>query len=98
MVVELAQRSSRKAPVPIVQKSQHPKSSQLQTISRLSLKENYESILTHESLMRWVEVLKKAPAFAFDTETDSLNNIDARLIGLSFAVEPRQGRLYSIAS
>src|SRR5699024_11571607 len=50
--------------------------------------ENYESILTHESLMRWVEVLKKAPAFAFDTETDSLNNIDARLIGLSFAVEP----------
>ncbi|MGC6728143.1 hypothetical protein, partial [Escherichia coli] len=49
---------------------------------------NYESILTHESLRRWVEVLKKAPAFAFDTETDSLNNIDARLIGLSFAVEP----------
>ena len=37
--------------------------------------------------MRWVEVLKKAPAFAFDTETDSFN-IDARLIGLSFAVEP----------
>lgn len=84
----LAQRSSRKAPVPysaeVATPKEQPPADNFPVISQ----ENYESILTHESLMRWVEVLKKAPAFAFDTETDSLNNIDARLIGLSFAVEP----------
>ncbi len=31
---------------------------------------------------------KKRPVFAFDTETDSLDNISANLVGLSFAIEP----------
>ncbi|XNM77115.1 hypothetical protein ACLK19_26035 [Escherichia coli] len=30
--------------------------------------------------------LEKAPVFAFDTETDSLDNISANLVGLSFAI------------
>ncbi|MCT0082209.1 DNA polymerase I [Proteus mirabilis] len=84
----LAQRSSRKAPVPYSAEVATPKEQPAVDNFPVISQENYESILTHESLMRWVEVLKKAPAFAFDTETDSLNNIDARLIGLSFAVEP----------
>ena len=84
----LAQRSSRKAPVPYSSEVATPKEQPSADNFPVISQENYESILTHESLMRWVEVLKKAPAFAFDTETDSLNNIDARLIGLSFAVEP----------
>ncbi len=84
----LAQRSSRKAPVPYSAEVAAPKEQPAADNFPVISQENYESILTHESLMRWVEVLKKAPAFAFDTETDSLNNIDARLIGLSFAVEP----------
>ena len=84
----LAQRSSRKAPVPYSAEVATPKEQPAADNFPVISQENYESILTHESLMRWVEVLKKAPAFAFDTETDSLNNIDARLIGLSFAVEP----------
>ena len=83
----LAQRSNRKAAVPytadITDATEKPVSTDFPVITQ----ENYEAILTQESLMRWVEILKKAPAFAFDTETDSLNNIDARLIGMSFAVE-----------
>ncbi|RXK63935.1 hypothetical protein ET141_29945, partial [Klebsiella pneumoniae] len=36
----------------------------------------------------WIDKLKQAPLFAFDTETDSLDNISANMVGLSFAVEP----------
>ena len=83
----LAQRSSRKAAVPYTADIAEAKEKRISTDFPVITQENYEAILTHENLMRWVEILKKAPAFAFDTETDSLNNIDARLIGMSFAVE-----------
>ncbi|QAV22867.1 DNA polymerase I [Proteus hauseri] len=83
----LAQRSSRKAAVPYTTNIAEAKEKRVSTDFPVITQENYEAILTHENLMRWVEILKKAPAFAFDTETDSLNNIDARLIGMSFAVE-----------
>lgn len=83
----LAQRSSRKAAVPYTADITEAKEKRISTDFPVITQENYEAILTHENLMRWVEILKKAPAFAFDTETDSLNNIDTRLIGMSFAVE-----------
>lgn len=50
--------------------------------------ENYVTILDEETLTAWIEKLKKAPLFAFDTETDSLDNVSANMVGLSFAVEP----------
>ena len=50
--------------------------------------ENYVTILDEETLVRWIDKLKQADVFAFDTETDSLDNVSANLVGLSFAVEP----------
>lgn len=50
--------------------------------------DNYVTILDEKVLVEWIERLKKAPLFAFDTETDNLNNISANLVGLSFATEP----------
>ncbi len=50
--------------------------------------ENYVTILDEETLQQWITRLKKAPLFAFDTETDSLDNISANLVGLSFAIDP----------
>lgn len=50
--------------------------------------ENYVTILDEPTLTDWIEKLKNAPLFAFDTETDSLENVSARMVGLSFAVEP----------
>ena len=50
--------------------------------------ENYVTILDEPTLLDWIEKLKNAPLFAFDTETDSLENVSARMVGLSFAVEP----------
>ena len=50
--------------------------------------EHYVTILDEPTLLDWIEKLKNAPLFAFDTETDSLENVSARMVGLSFAVEP----------
>ena len=36
----------------------------------------------------WLSALSSAPLFAFDTETTSLNYMQADIVGLSFAVEP----------
>ncbi|QSW35463.1 DNA polymerase I [Leclercia pneumoniae] len=50
--------------------------------------EHYETVLEESRLVAWIEKLKNAPVFAFDTETDSLDNISANMVGLSFATEP----------
>lgn len=48
---------------------------------------DYQTILTQDELDTWVEQLKTAELFAFDTETTSLNYMAAEIVGLSFAVE-----------
>ena len=50
--------------------------------------EGYETILDEAQLKSWIEKLQQVPVFAFDTETDSLDNISANMVGLSFATEP----------
>eukprot|EP01029_Cantina_marsupialis_P004789 TRINITY_DN1501_c0_g1_i2.p1 TRINITY_DN1501_c0_g1~~TRINITY_DN1501_c0_g1_i2.p1 ORF type:complete len:933 (-),score=37.38 TRINITY_DN1501_c0_g1_i2:6236-9034(-) len=47
----------------------------------------YETILDEETFNVWLEKLKAAEVFAFDTETDSLDYMVANLVGLSFATE-----------
>ena len=54
----------------------------------LSAKGEYECVMTREQLDQWVARLQAAEEFAFDTETDSLDALCARVVGLSFAVEP----------
>ncbi|WP_349811483.1 DNA polymerase I [Xanthomonas dyei] len=50
----------------------------------------YETILTQQQLDSWITRLRAAGQFAFDTETDSLDPLQANLIGLSVAAEPGQ--------
>ncbi len=50
--------------------------------------EGYRGVLDEAELGRMIEVLRKAPRFAFDTETTSLDATRADLVGLSFAVTP----------
>ncbi|HET9642512.1 MAG TPA: DNA polymerase I [Burkholderiaceae bacterium] len=53
-----------------------------------ALKREYETILSREALGRWVALLKESPLVALDTETDNLDPMRARIIGISFAVTP----------
>ncbi len=48
---------------------------------------NYEVILTKKDFARWLKRLGKAKLIAFDTETDSLDYMQANVVGLSFAIE-----------
>ncbi len=52
---------------------------------------DYRLADTAESLAELVAELKAAGRFAFDTETDALRAVDARLVGLSFATRPGCG-------
>lgn len=49
---------------------------------------DYHTILTQSELDDWLAHLKQAERFAFDTETTSLNYMEARIVGVSFAAEP----------
>jgi DNA polymerase-1 len=49
---------------------------------------SYETILDKKDLATWIERLRNAEVFAFDTETTSLDYMSADLVGVSFAVEP----------
>ncbi|MAT94238.1 MAG: DNA polymerase I [Halioglobus sp.] len=49
---------------------------------------NYAIITAQEELDAWLDVLQQAELFAFDTETTSLDYMAARIVGVSFAVEP----------
>ncbi len=48
----------------------------------------YETITMPEQLKSWLEKLQKAPLFAFDTETTSLDYMQAEIVGVSFCIEP----------
>ncbi len=50
-------------------------------------KQAYELILTTSQLDSWLQKLRSAGAFAFDTETNSLIAHQAQLVGVSFATE-----------
>ncbi|CAM4369793.1 DNA polymerase I [Stenotrophomonas pavanii] len=54
----------------------------------LSAPGEYETVLTAEQLQAWVERLQQADLISFDTETDALDALRARLVGISLAVEP----------
>lgn len=47
---------------------------------------NYETITTKTALKQWIKKCEKADVFAFDTETTSLDYMQAEVVGVSFAV------------
>lgn len=51
---------------------------------------DYQVIYTEVELDHWLEKLAQAELFAFDTETTSLDYMQAKIVGLSFAIRPHQ--------
>ncbi|HFD11709.1 MAG TPA: DNA polymerase I [Crenotrichaceae bacterium] len=51
---------------------------------------DYQMILDQQSLDVWLQRLEQADYFAFDSETTSLNYMQAEIVGISFAVSPYQ--------
>ncbi|GJA19677.1 DNA polymerase I [Aeromonas caviae] len=54
----------------------------------VAIKTDYRCILDEAEFDEWLARLQAAPLFAFDTETTSLDYMEARVVGVSFAIEP----------
>ncbi len=57
-------------------------------VAAVPIEKHYETILDMRVLLEWIERLSVADAFAFDTETTSLDAHQAELVGISFACMP----------
>ena len=52
------------------------------------IQRDYQTVLTQQQLDSWVAKIKSAPLMAVDTETTSLDYMQAKLVGVCVAVEP----------
>ena len=57
---------------------------------KIFIKKDYQMIVTEEQLDIWLEKLKGADLLAVDTETTSLDYMEAELVGISFAIAAGQ--------
>ncbi|MDM8752311.1 DNA polymerase I [Morganella morganii] len=83
----LAKKSTRSAPSKAAVSAVAAQSPAAPVAAPEISNENYETILDEAALNRWADILREAGEFAFDTETDSLDNLSARLVGMSFAAK-----------
>ena len=58
---------------------------------------DYDIVTSQQALDNWLEQLRAAELFAFDTETTSLDYMAARIVGVSFAVEPGRAAYVPLA-
>ena len=65
--------------------------------TELAAERNYDCVLDKKSLNTWLKKLKKAPLFAFDTETTSLDYMEAELVGVSFAITKGEAAYVPVA-
>ena len=49
---------------------------------------DYHTILNEDDLDTWLQRLQQSPLFCFDTETTSLDPMTAKIVGVSFSVQP----------
>ncbi len=57
----------------------------------------YQVVLEEAELEAWLERLRDAEAFALDLETDSLDYMDAAIVGVSLAIEPYRAAYIPLA-
>ncbi len=63
----------------------------------VQLETDYQLILQQADFDRWLEKLRQAELFAFDTETTSLNYMNAEIVGVSFAVKAGEAAYVPVA-
>ena len=63
-----------------------------------TLKHDYKLITDVEGLTKLAEKLKKAEVVSMDTETTSVDALNAKLVGISFSVKPHEAYYVNIAS
>jgi len=64
---------------------------------RVAVPRTYETILDMPALERWIDIIERAELTCFDTETTGLDPLQARIVGLAFAVEPGRAAYIPLA-
>ncbi|MGJ8679877.1 DNA polymerase I [Paraglaciecola sp.] len=87
-LIELGKKFELKRLVADAEKNANTDSTkeQIPTPTAATTKTNYHCILTQAEFELWLEKLQSAKLFAFDTETTSLNYMEAELVGVSFSI------------
>ena len=60
-------------------------------------KADYQTILNKEEFEAWLRKLSSSALFAFDTETTSINYMEAELVGVSFSVKEGEAAYVPVA-
>ncbi|MCY7314526.1 MAG: DNA polymerase I [Rubrivivax sp.] len=89
--VALGRSSEPVAEIPAERRADEPQA------PALAVAREYETITTWERLDAWLVVLQAAELVAIDTETDSLDALRARIVGISFAAEPGRAAYVPLA-
>lgn len=58
---------------------------------------DYTTILTEAQLDEWIAKLRHAMLFSFDTETTSLNQMEAKIVGMSFSIKSGEAAYLPLA-
>ena len=74
-----------------------PESAPQQSPSLPRIDATYESILTESDLDAWIDKLRSNGQFSFDTETTSLDYMQAEIVGISFSIEPGKAAYVPVA-
>ncbi len=74
-----------------------PETVQVQTSLAGAGEKRYETILSMEALERWMQRIEAAPLVALDTETTSIDEMLAEIVGISFSVEPGEAAYVPLA-
>jgi len=62
-----------------------------------SVETNYDIVLDEPAFETWLEKLQQAELFAFDTETTSLDYMQAKIVGVSFSVKAGEAAYVPVA-
>ena len=81
----------------LVQELESLSEATVETVTLVDVTTQYDTILTEADLARWLEKLQQVELFAFDIETNSLDYIQAQVVGLSFAVAPGEAAYLPLA-
>jgi len=81
----------------LVQELESLSEATVETVTPVDVTTQYDTILTEADLTRWLEKLQQVELFAFDIETNSLDYIQAQVVGLSFAVAPGEAAYLPLA-
>ncbi|MDG9885270.1 DNA polymerase I [Pseudomonas sp. GD04058] len=87
-----ARRAAQPAPVAVLDVTVAAVSDEALVVAEVEVpvEPDYETILDQARFDAWLQKLKDAPLFAFDTETTGIDAQQAQLVGVSFAVKAHE--------